>query len=125
MKKLFFIAVISATAISASSVMASPTNSSSRNTLDVLEIQGSALHNSRAARDAFKTVRGLYALDDGTSLRLYHDGNTYVAEVSGRAPMEVVAKKNGNFIAVNGTAEFRFVQNAAGLVENVVVTKPS
>ncbi len=124
MKKLIPIAVIGAALLS-TSAMASPANGAVRNTFDVQEIRDSSVHNVRAAREAFKHVRGVYAMDDGTTLLLYQYEGVFVAELSGKAPVEVIARKNGTFVAVNGTTEFRFVQNAGGQVANVVLTKSS
>jgi hypothetical protein len=121
MKKLIFIAAITSVALGASSVMASTT--SLGNTLDTQEVRDSALRNSYAASEAFKTARGTYAMDDGTTLSLYKNGSKFVAEVNGKEPFEIVAAKNGNFVAVNGKAELKFVQDAGGKVANVVLTR--
>ena len=71
----------------------------------------------------FRTVRGVYALDDGTTLYLYRNSNAFVAEVSGKAPVEVLATKAGTLVAANGAAELKFVRTAGGQVANVVFTK--
>ena len=125
MKKLLIIAAIGAATLSASSAMASSARVAAGNTLDVQEIRDTSLLNARAAREVFKTVRGVYAMDDGTTLWLYQEGRAYVAEVSGQAPIEIMATKAGTFVAVNGAAELRFVQNAGGQTENVVLTRLS
>jgi len=78
---------------------------------------------ARATREAFNAARGTYALDDGTTLRLYQSGNAIVAEVSGQSPLQVRATRDGSFVAVNGNASFKFIQNSGGQVEGVVVTR--
>lgn len=128
MKNFLRIATLSAAAgvaaLSASSAMAAPPAGAASNTVDVYEIQDSFLKNSRAANEAFQSVRGVYAMDDGSILRLYQNGRTYYAEVDGKAPIEVVATKSEKFVSANGATELRFVQNSAGLVANVVLSKP-
>ena len=123
MKKFLLIAALSATAFGTSSVMASPTGTTEKNTLGVQEIRDSSLHNTRAAQEVFRTVRGVYALDDGTTLYLYRNSGAFVAEVSGQAPVEVLATKAGTLVAANGAAELKFVRNSGGQVANVVLTK--
>ena len=123
MKKFLLIAALGAAAFGTSSVMASPTGNTDKNTLGIQEIRDSSLHNARAAQEVFRTVRGVYALDDGTTLYLYQNSNAFVAEVSGKAPVEVLATKAGTLVAANGAAELRFVRNAGGQVANVVFTK--
>ncbi|MEO8102825.1 MAG: hypothetical protein ABI790_09875 [Betaproteobacteria bacterium] len=124
MKKLLFIAAMGALALGTTSAMASPAVTAG-NTLDVQEIRDSSPLNSRAAREAFKSVRDVYAMADGTTLALYQEGKSFVAEVRGQAPIEVLATRAGTFVAVNGAAELRFVQNAGGQVDNVVFTRVS
>ena len=92
MKKLFFIAVIG-TALGASSAMADESRNYAGNTLDVQEIHDTALHNARAAKAAFKNIRGVYAMDDGTTLSLYQNGHAFVAEVSGQAGQRVYRRR--------------------------------
>ena len=62
-------------------------------------------------------------VDDGTTLSLYRNGSKFVAEVSGKEPFEIVATKSGNFVAVNGSTQLKFVQDAGGKVASVVLTK--
>ena len=123
MKKFLLIAALGAAAFGTSSVMASPTGNTDKNTLGIQEIRDSSLHNARAAQEVFRTVRGVYALDDGTTLYLYQNSNAFVAEVSGKAPVEVLATKAGTLVAANRAAELKFVRTAGGQVANVVFTK--
>ena len=122
MKKIYVIAAIAAATLGASSTFAAAT-SAAANILDTQEIRDTSLSCSYAARKAFKAARGTYALDDGTMLSLYSSGNKIVAEVSGKEPFEVLAMKNGKFVAVNGSAKLKFVQDASGRIAHVVLTK--
>ena len=122
MKKFLVIAAISAATLGALSSFAASTPAAT-NKLDTQEIRDSSLSNSYAAREAFKAARGAYAMDDGTVLSLYSSGSKIVAEVSGKEPFEVLAMKNGKFVAVNGSAKLKFVQDASGRIAHVVLTK--
>ena len=122
MKKFLVIAAIAAATLGASSTFAAST-SAAVNTLDTQEIRDSSLSNSYASREAFKAARGAYSMDDGTILSLYSSGSKIVAEVSGKEPFEVLAMKNGNFVAANGSAKLKFVQDASGRIANVVLIK--
>ena len=122
MKKLFIIAAITSAALGASSAIASRF-SAAGNTLDTQEIRDTSLRSSYAASEVFKTARGTYAMDDGTTLSLYKNGSKFVAEVSGKEPFEIIATKSGNFVAVNGSTQLKFVQHAGGRIANVVLTK--
>lgn len=125
MKKILRIATMSAAAaFSASYAMAAPPASPAGNTIDIYEIQDSFLQNRHLANEAFKSVRGAYAMGDGSFLRLYQKDRTFYAEVDGKAPIEVVATKSGKFVSANGTTELRFIENSFGLVAKVVLSKP-
>ncbi|MEO7281244.1 MAG: hypothetical protein ABIZ64_15150 [Casimicrobium sp.] len=120
MKNILVIAAFTSAVLGASSAIASQTGGT---TLDTQEIRDSSLRNSYATGEVFKSARGNYAMDDGTTLSLYKSGNKFVAEVSGKEPFEVVATKSGNFVAVNGSAQLKFVQDAGGKVARVVLTQ--
>ncbi|MBI3714581.1 MAG: hypothetical protein HY255_01155 [Betaproteobacteria bacterium] len=123
MKKLFLVSAAAATTLGASLASAAVAPATVHNKLDAQEIHDSYVIGARATREAFNAARGTYALDDGTTLRLYQSGEAIVAEVSGQAPLQVRVTREGNFVALNGNATFKFVQNAGGQVEGVVVTK--
>ena len=123
MKKLFLVSAAAAAALGASLASATVTPVNAHNKLDAQEIHDSYMIGARATREAFNAARGTYALDDGTTLRLYQNGNAIIAEVSGQEPLQVRATRDGNFVAVSGNASFKFIQNAGGQVEGVVVTK--
>ena len=122
MKKFLVIAAITSAALGASSAIAFSTGAAG-NTLDTQEIRDSSLRNGYAASELFKTARGVYAMDDGTTLSLYRNGSKFVAEVSGKEPFEIVATKSGHFVAANGSTQLKFVQDAGGKVASVVLTK--
>lgn len=124
MKKFLLIAAIGAAAISTSSAMASPTSNATGNKLDVQEVHDRTLLQARAAEMLFKSVRGAYVMDDGTTLHLYRGNNTYVAMVSGTEPVQVAVAKNGKFVSPDGAIELRFTKNSGGLYDGVVLSKP-
>ncbi len=122
MKKFLITAAISVAALGASSTFAASPNAAV-NIFDKQEIRDSSLLSSAAAREAFKAARGAYAMEDGTMLSLYSSGSKIVAEVSGKEPFEVLAMRNGNFVAANGSAQLKFVLDSGGRIANVVLTK--
>jgi opacity protein-like surface antigen len=125
MKKLLLVTAAFAAALGASLASATVEPVAAHNKLDAQEIHDSYVIGARATREAFNAARGTYALDDGTTLRLYQSGDAIIAAVSGQAPLQVRATREGNFVAVDGNASFKFVQNAGGQVEGVVVTRNS
>jgi hypothetical protein len=125
MKKLLLVVALGAAGLNLSPMALANNAPNSANTLDVQEVRGTALQQYYASRAAFKAVRGVYDMDDGTVLAVYQNGHRFVAEVTGSAPVEVRAASDDTFVAVDGSAEFRFRQGAGGLVANVVLTKVS
>lgn len=125
MKKILLVAALGAAGLNLSTAALANNTVTSANKLDVQEVRGTALQQYYASRAAFKAVRGVYDMDDGTVLSVYQNGRSFVAEVSGSAPVEVRAASDDTFVAVDGSAEFRFRQGAGGLVANVVLTKVS
>ncbi len=121
MKKYFVMAALSAAGlcIATAAVAAVPP----ANKLDIQEVRGTALQQYYASRAAFKAVRGTYDMDDGSTLSLLQHGRSFVAVVSGRDPVEVRAASDDVFVAVDGSAEFRFRQGPAGFVTGVVLTR--
>lgn len=116
------IAAVGAAAPGASSAMASPTGNTAGNTLDVQEVRDRTLLHARAAETLFKSVRGAYAMDDGTTLHLYRSSSGYVALVSGQKPVDVMVTRSGKFVAPDGVIELRFVKNSGGLYDGVVLS---
>ncbi len=121
MKKIVLITALAAAALSASA-MASPTSNTSGGTLAVQEVRDSTLVHPRAAENLFKSVRGAYNMDDGTSLRVYRDNNIYLAQVSGHEPVQVAVTKSGKFVSPDGAVEIRFLKNSGGLYDGVVLS---
>jgi hypothetical protein len=123
MKKLLLMAALGAAGFNFSSSAIAGHVPDSR--LEIQEVRGTALQQYYASRSAFRAVRGTYDMEDGTTLALYQNGRSFIAAVSGREPVEVRAASEEVFVAVDGSAEFRFRQGPAGLVTDVVLTKVS
>lgn len=121
MKKLFLIAALGAAGLNLATGAAASAPATSK--LAVQEVRGTALQQYYASRAAFKAVRGSYDMEDGSKLSLYQHGRSFFAEVSGRNPVEVRAAADDLFVAVDGSAEFRFRQGPAGFVTEVVLSK--
>lgn len=119
MKKFLLIAAMSAAALSTTSAMSSPAG----NTLDVQEVQGRTLLPTRAADAHYKSVRGEYLMDDGTTLRVFRDNNVTFARVSGNEPVPVAITREGEFVSFDGAVELRFQKNSGGLYDGVVLSK--
>ncbi len=123
MKKFLLVAAMSAAALGTSSAMPSPAGSAPRNTLDVQEVNDRTLLPARAAEQHFKSVRGQYLMDDGTTLRVYRDSNGYAAQVSGQEPVSVAVTRRGELVSSDRAIEIRFQKNDGGLYDSVVVSK--
>ena len=121
MKKLTIIATVVLASLQLS--VAGATTRPASNTLDVQEVRASTLLSGSAIRSAFRELRGSYAMEDGSVRWVYADGDRYVAEISGAAPIEVRVVSNNRLIAVTGNTELTFKQNAAGYYADVVLTK--
>ncbi len=123
MKKFLLIAAMSAVALSTTSAMSSTAGNAQGNTLEVQEVQGRTLLPARAADALYKSVRGEYLMDDGTTLRVFRDNNVTFARVSGDEPVPVAITREGEFVSFDGTVELRFQKNSGGLYDAVVLSK--
>lgn len=123
MKKFLLVVAMSAAALGTSSAMSSPAGSTPRNTLDVQEVNDRTLLPARAAEQHFKSVRGQYLMDDGTTLRVYRDSNGYAAQVSGQEPVSVAVTRRGELVSPDRAIEIRFQKNDGGLYDSVVLSK--
>ena len=84
---------------------------------------GSNILRGTHADAAFNAARGKYRLDDGSTLRLYRDHEKFLAELGDRQAVEVRPVGDGEFVAVAGELKLKFLQNAGGQVEGVVVSR--